>query len=101
VVPAVRWAKKALKDLRELHDYIARDSKKYAEAQVKKIQDTAARTVRFPEIGQIVPEFPEERWRELRSGSYRVIYRYDAERKIVRILAVVHVRRLLKKPLVE
>ncbi len=100
MVQEIIWAKRALEDLREIHDYIARDSERYAEAQIKRIQDTAARTLRFPKIGRMVPEFPSEEWRELLSGKYRVIYRHDSGNNIIRILAVVHVRRLLKKSLV-
>ena len=96
MVRRIIWADKALKDLREIHDYIARDSRRYAEGQIKKIQDTAARTERFPKVGRIVPELPEENWRELLSGNYR----YDAANEEVRILAVVHARCLLKRSMV-
>jgi plasmid stabilization system protein ParE len=100
VVRRIIWSQKALGDLREIHDVIAKDSKRYAEAQVKRIQDTAERTRRFPKIGQIVPELPNEGWRELLSGSYRVIYRYDPADDEIRVLAIVHQRRLMKRSLV-
>lgn len=100
MVQRIVWAEKALQDLREIHDYISRDSERYAEGQVKRIQDTAERTRGFPKVGRIVPEFPEERWRELLSGNYRIIYRYDEEKEEIRILAVVHGRRLLKRSMV-
>ncbi|MCP4844418.1 MAG: type II toxin-antitoxin system RelE/ParE family toxin, partial [Actinomycetia bacterium] len=72
----------------------------YAQAQVLRIQDTAARTRRYPRIGRPVPEFPEESWRELLAGSYRVIYELNSDETEVRILAVVHGRRLLRRSLV-
>lgn len=100
MVRRIIWSQKALEDLREIHEYIAKDSKRYAEAQVKRIQDTAERLRRFPKIGQVVPEFPEEGWRELLSGSFRVIYRYDSTDDEIRVLAIVHQRRLLKESLV-
>ncbi len=94
------WAKNARDDLREIHDYIARDSGWYAREQIQKIQDTAARTRQHPKIGRPVPEFPQEAWRELLAGNYRVIYRLNSDETEVRILAVVHARRLLKRSLV-
>ena len=98
--PDLIWAKKAVSDLREIHDYIARDSLRYAQAQIQRIQKTAERPRRFPLCGRIVPEFPEEFWRELSCGSYRVIYRFVEESNEIRILAVIHGRRLLDKSLI-
>ena len=100
MVRRVVWAENARDDLREIHDYIARDSAWYAQTQVQRIQDTAARTRRHPRIGPPVPEFPKEPWRELLAGNWRVIYRLNGDETEVRILAVVHVRRLLKRSLV-
>ncbi len=100
MVRRVIWARRARGDLREIYDYIARDSKRYAQAQVQRIQETAARPGRHPRIGRPVPEFPEEQWRELLEGSYRIIYRLSSDETEVRILAIVHGRRVLRRSLV-
>ncbi len=101
MVRQVVWAERARDDLREIHDYIARDSAWYAQVQVQRIQDTAIRPQRHPRIGRPVPEFPGEPWRELLAGNWRVIYRLNDDETEVRILAVVHARRVLKRSLVE
>ena len=87
-------------DLREIHDYIARDSKRYAQIQIERIQASALKSSRFPEIGRIVPEFPTRLWREILSGNYRIIYRFDPDRSQIVILAVVHGRQLLKESMI-
>jgi addiction module RelE/StbE family toxin len=101
VVLRIEWTEKARKDLREIRAYIAKDSKRYARIQVERIQDTAERTLRFPKIGRSVPEFPEEDWRELLAGNYRIVYRIDEARSRILVLAVVHGKRLLVRNLID
>ena len=79
MVYRIVWTKGALADLREIHDYIARDSKFYAKIQVERIQTAVLKLARFPEIGRAVPEFPESLWREVLTGNYRLIYRVDPD----------------------
>lgn len=88
-------------DLRSLHDYIARDSPQYAQAQVRAIQAAAFQTQSHPRLGRVLPEFPTAKWREILCGKYRVIYRYDSRKKIVRILAVVHQSQMLRLFMIE
>ncbi len=95
MVQRVIWTRKALADLREIHDYIAKDSPRYAQIQVERIQTAALKIGRFPQIGRIPPEFPDGPWREVLTGNYRVIYRWDSESGRGLILAVVHGRQLL------
>lgn len=100
MVQRIVWTRKALADLREIHDYIARDSPRYARIQVERIQNAALNIGRFPEIGRILPEFPDGPWREILTGNYRVIYRWDSESKRGLILAVVHGRQLLNATMI-
>lgn len=94
------WARKALEDLREIHAFIARDSEFYAQTQVQKLQALAEKPLLHPKLGRHLPEFPNQDWRELLCGSYRVIYRHDVEQERILILAIVHTRRLLDPSLV-
>jgi plasmid stabilization system protein ParE len=57
MVPVV-WTGPAAIDLQEVHDYIARDSPRYAQRTVEQIQHDAARLARFPRLSQALPEFP-------------------------------------------
>jgi toxin ParE1/3/4 len=63
------WTRKALTDLREVFDFIARDSSFYARIEVERLQKAAARAADLPRSGRILPEFPDRLWREIRSGS--------------------------------
>lgn len=89
----VRWAEHARDDLREVFDFIARDSPQAAEALVERILRATERLQRFPESGRKVPEFLDLGYRELLVGSYRIQYRIDAD--TVWIATVVHGSRLL------
>lgn len=94
----VRWTHRAQDDLRQIHDFIARDSARAAEALVERLLTAAERLASFPESGRIVPEFPGLGYREIIVSGYRVLYRIEGD--IVWIAAVVHGRRLLHSTLV-
>jgi addiction module RelE/StbE family toxin len=93
-VAAVRWTQRARDDLRDIHDFIARDSPRAAEALVERLLTATERLAAFPESGRIVPEFPALGYREIIVSSYRVLY-WLAD-NAVWITAVVHGRRLLR-----
>jgi plasmid stabilization system protein ParE len=81
-----------LEDLREIRDFIARDSPQAAVALVDRALTASDRLALFPESGRTVEDFPELTYREIIVGNYRVVYRIERDR--VWILAVVHGRRL-------
>ena len=92
----MRWALRALEDLREIHAFIARDSPRAAEALVERIFSVSERLTAFPLSGRLVPEFPGSGYRELLVGNYRVQSRVaDA---VVWIVTVVHGMRLPLRP---
>lgn len=93
---AVRWTRRALDDLREISDFIARDSPQAADALIDRVFQTTDRLVSFPQSGRLVPELPDLGYRELLVGNYRVQYR--VEENTVWIVTVVHGRRLLTNP---
>ncbi len=41
-------------------------------------------------MGRVVPEYADDQTREIIVGSYRVIYRYDTARNLVRVSTVYH-----------
>ena len=69
---AVRWTQRARDDLRDIHDFIARDSPRAAEALVERLLTATERLAAFPESGRVVPEFPALGYREIIVSSYRV-----------------------------
>ena len=92
----VRWARRALDDLREIHDFIARDSPRAAEALVERVFSASEQLTAFPLSGRLVPEFPGSGYRELLVGNYRVQYRVADT--VVWIVTVVHGMRLPVRP---
>ena len=101
MVHRIVWTRKALDDLRGIKDYISLDSARYAHLQIERIRSAASHLGHFPKLGRVLPEFPDEPWREILTGSYRVIYRLDVEGARIVVLAVVHGMQLLRATMIE
>ncbi|NCO60390.1 MAG: type II toxin-antitoxin system RelE/ParE family toxin [Deltaproteobacteria bacterium CG_4_8_14_3_um_filter_51_11] len=87
----VKWSAPAKRDLREIHRYIALDSKYYAGKVLETIVDKAELLSRSPRIGRVVPEIEDMNIREIFVYSYRLIYEIGSEG--IEILGVIHGRR--------
>jgi len=70
----VIWTDPALESLRDIIEYIAKDSPSYAERFGIQIVESPRRLEKYPHSGRIVPEFNDEEIRELFYSSYRIIY---------------------------
>ena len=90
----IEWNERALNDLNEIYDYIARDSKNYANLFVKKLYESTQKLKNFPNIGRIVPEVDNPHIREILFQNYRIIYRNKIE--FVEVLTIIHSSRLLR-----
>jgi len=83
----VRWTRRAVRDLRDIARYIARDSDAAARAWTARLRDRASKAARMPHAGRVVPEFGQEDLREVRLGTYRIIYQvHTAEIWIVTVI---------------
>jgi addiction module RelE/StbE family toxin len=87
----VIWSIPARNDLKQIYDYIAKDSKYYATNVAQQIISKAENLNKFPEIGRVVPEIGDENVRELNIYSYRIIY--EVVPNGVQILAIIHGKR--------
>ena len=87
----VKWSVPARNDLKQIHDYIAKDSKFYAQNVIQEIVAKTETLTELPEIGRIVPEISDQNIRELIVYSYRLIYEMSGAG--VEILAIIHGRR--------
>jgi toxin ParE1/3/4 len=90
------WTEVSIIDLKEIFDFIAEDSVRYASITTLKIYQHAQEITENLYLGRIVPEFNEKSIRELIEGNYRIIYRIKSEFQ-VDILRVYHSARLLRK----
>ncbi len=76
------WSKTALLDLKNIFDYIAKDSKYYAVRFVDRIIVSVDQLENFPYSGRIVPEKNNETIREIIFGNYRIFYKIISPNKI-------------------
>lgn len=95
MVRKIKWTIRALNDLHDIHEFIAKDSKRYAQIQIENIQNAVSNLLSFPMIGHEIPELPHLQYREILVGNYRVVYRLENKQDLVIVMAVMHVRRLL------
>jgi plasmid stabilization system protein ParE len=87
----VIWSLPSKKDLEQIFDYIAKDSKYYAKSVASRIIEKTDQLSEFQEMGRVVPEIDDPNIRELIVYSYRLIYEISPER--IEILAIIHGRR--------
>ena len=89
----VRWSAPARDDLKQIHDYISKDSKYYARKVIQEIIAKTEKLIEHPEIVRIVPEVSNQNIRELIVYSYRLVYEISESGGNIEILAVIHGKR--------
>ena len=94
----IKWLRSAKNDLKDIHDYISIDSKRYANLQIERIQRRTQILKKQLLLGKIVEELENPRIREIPEGNYRIIYRVINEKE-VHILMIHHSARDLMRHL--
>ena len=92
----ISWLIEAQRDLKEIFEYIALDSSKYASLQIDRIYQKVALLKTQPLLGKVVPELENTSIREVVEGNYRIIYRVVDEKRL-HILMVNHGARDLRR----
>ncbi|MBI2931665.1 MAG: type II toxin-antitoxin system RelE/ParE family toxin [Planctomycetes bacterium] len=92
----VVWTERAHRDLKEIVEYISRDSMAYARSFALRLRMKVERLAQFPKSGRTIPEDPGKGVREIIVGDYRVLYCIAARRVV--ILTVIHGARRLDLP---
>ena len=82
------WTPGAVRDLEQIHTYIAADTPRYADVVAARIVQAFERLEDFPHSGRVVPELRRDDVRELIQGAYRLVYRLRGDR--AEILAIHH-----------
>lgn len=88
------WSVPARQDLRLIHQYIANDSKRYADRVIQDMVEKVEILSNLPYFGKIVAEMGEENIREICLYSYRIIY--ELNKDTIYIHGVIHKRRDFK-----
>jgi addiction module RelE/StbE family toxin len=73
------WSDLAIEDLKSIHDYISKDSTRYASEMIERIIQRVDQLENFPNSGRKVPEFDNELIRELIVDNYRIVYNVDEQ----------------------
>jgi toxin ParE1/3/4 len=79
-VARIVFSKIARFDLKEIIEYIKRDSIKYARLEKKKIVEAIDKLETQPYLGRVVPELDNINTREFIFRNYRIIYRLASNR---------------------
>lgn len=91
----VNWTLQAIQDLKNIAEYISKDSKIYAKRQILKIRQRTDVLKSQTYSGRMVPEVQDKNIREVFQGNYRIIYKIVSENQID-ILTIHHSARNLK-----
>ena len=96
----VIWAVRAYEHLHQIGEYIEKDSPFQAKRVVQLVVRETHRLKDNIRIGSMIPEMRDDRYRELKVFSYRIIYKIETGAR-VSIIAIVHARRVLDRALIE
>ena len=78
----INWTFQAKGDLKDIVEYISKDSKRYAKLQVTRLKTRTRILKTQTRSGKIVSEINRENIRELIEGSYRIIYKIVEDNQI-------------------
>lgn len=70
----INWTPQSVSDLKDIAEYIGKDSKYYAKLEIIRLKSTVEILKRQIKIGSLVPEFNRTDLRQLIQGRYRIIY---------------------------
>lgn len=91
----VLWTENAIEDLLTIKEYISEDSPARAESWILELFNSGESLVNLPIRGRIVPEFKQEKLRELLIDNYRLVYRI--KKTSIEIITVFEGHRQLNK----
>jgi toxin ParE1/3/4 len=89
----VIWTIRAVEHVEQIGSFIEKDSPFQARRVVQLIIKETRRLKEHTRIGKMVPEVQDDKYRELRVFSYRILYKILDENRIA-IIGVVHGYRL-------
>ena len=88
----LNWTYQAVLDLRDIAEYISKDSQKYASLQVQRIKLRTQILKSHPTAGQQIDFYANPSIRQLTEGNYNIIYKIISPIR-VDILSVHHAAR--------
>jgi toxin ParE1/3/4 len=73
------WSPRAMQDLDDICDRIARNSQQYARLFAEQVTALVETIPQFPQLGSVVPECARDDLRERLFQNYRIIYRVKGD----------------------
>lgn len=70
----VVWTDSAILDLNDIGEYIAKVSERYAQITIDQLFNSVDILEEFPFSGKMVPEYENEKMRELIRINFRIVY---------------------------
>ena len=96
----VHWTNTALDHLLAIREYVAQNSKVYADRLIDRLTRRSEQIGLFPGSGRMVPEYKREDIREVIESPYRIMYRVKTDQ--IDVLAVMHsAQKLPPEPPIE
>lgn len=93
------WSQTANQDLKDIYNYISKDSWYYSKKTITNIIDLSYNLVILPYIGRKIPEYNEKEKREIIYKSYRIMYKIRFNGILIN--RVWHSSRLVTKKLIS
>ena len=90
------WSSRARNDAKVIHEYIALDSKYYANKWLDRIAARISVLPKHPYIGRVVPEKKDDNIREVFLGKYRIMYSLKQLPQIV-VYRIIHSTRMFNE----
>lgn len=87
----VIWAETAKNHLRDIHDYLIKESPSYARYVISSIVKKTRYLAKFPHLGRIFPDLANKDIREIFVFSYRIIYQASPDK--IMIFSIIHMSR--------
>lgn len=70
----IRWTLESVNDIEDIAEFVGKFTEKYASYLVQEFFISIEQLDNFPKSGRMVPEFNDEKIRELIVHDYRVVY---------------------------
>ncbi len=95
----INWTQQSIIDLKDIFEYILKDSKNHAKLQIIRIKKRTGILHSQIYSGKIVPEINKPHTRQLLEGNYRIIYKIVNTSRID-ILTIYHSARDLQNRII-
>ncbi len=92
----IRFSDKAKRQLRNIYNFYSENSIQYAEHFLVEFYNKVEILIEFPKMYGIIPQLEKQNIRKLLFRDYRILYQFDENEKIIKIVAILHAKQRLQ-----